>query len=249
MKTTAKRILAALWVAGALAGLAAVIFLPGRIEFGGKDKATAPATAGLEIIETDVLEAAHGTDPAGVVDDANATPLNYDSDGDGALDAILAKPPGTLVRIVAHVHTGLADETDPDDDVDFSTTGGLRFTTWGCDIDDNGDLDGDCVGNDDGLLFDGVDASSITTQTVFDVDDAADGLCTVAADTCIDGGAFANPDAIAIAQVTCDSNRDSTITARTIIGATTYTDTIRVICASKAAVSVAVLDTITQIRR
>ncbi len=50
MKSTAKRILAALWIVGAFAGLLAVIVLPGRWDRGGP--AGAHILAGIEIIDT-----------------------------------------------------------------------------------------------------------------------------------------------------------------------------------------------------
>ena len=50
MKSTAKRILTALWIVGAFAGLLAVIVLPGRWDRGGP--AVAHILAGIEIIDT-----------------------------------------------------------------------------------------------------------------------------------------------------------------------------------------------------
>ena len=51
MRSSGKRILAALWVAGAVAGLLAVVFLPGRLDFG----AQAHLSTGVQIVDTEAF--------------------------------------------------------------------------------------------------------------------------------------------------------------------------------------------------
>ena len=62
MNSTRKRILTALWVAGAFAGLLAIIVLPGRWDRGGPAEAHTSPTSGVVIVETLAECVAHNLD-------------------------------------------------------------------------------------------------------------------------------------------------------------------------------------------
>ena len=79
MNSIAKRILTALWVAGAFAGLLAIIVLPGRYDSGGP--VLAHTTAGVEIIDTAALVTSHSLFTADANADANPGPARRDVGG------------------------------------------------------------------------------------------------------------------------------------------------------------------------
>lgn len=218
-----KRILTALMVAGGLAGLLAIILLPGRW-FDGS--AEAHITAGVEIIDTATLVTSHGVDAAGAVDDANpGTALLVDTNGDTVPDAI-AVAAGTTVRVVAHAHTGAANAPD-NTNVTFTATGSAVFQARSVDLAaPAGALD------NAGLLTAVTDTQTVIAQVVRDIDaDNVGDACTVAADTCIDGlgdgdadGApLGTDDGIAIVEARSGLPTRSTVTAATAAGTDSVT--------------------------
>ena len=228
MKSTAKRILTALWVAGAFAGLLAVIVLPGRWDRGGT--AEAHTGAGVEIIDTAALVTSHSLFTADANADANpGTALLVDTDGDTVVDSI-AVAAGTTVRVVAHSRTaaGTAKVADGSD-VTFTATGAAVFQAVGLDADADGDLDAT------GALTAITDTQTVIAQAVRDIDAGNGGGgtsgCDTLADTCIDdtlaGDADLTPlgtdDGIAIVEVRSGIPTSTTITATATAGSDSVT--------------------------
>ncbi len=219
MNSTAKRILTALWVAGAFAGLLAIIVLPGRWDRGGL--ALAHTSAGVEIIDTAALVTSHSLDTTGNADADPGTALLIDTDGDTVVDSI-AVAAGTTVKVVVHSRTAAGTANSPDGtDVTFTATGSAVFQAVGLDAGANGALDAT------GDLTAITDTQTVIAQVVRDIDAGNAGeACDAAADTCIDGAGdgdadgtpLGTDDGIAIVEVRSGIPTSSTVTATTAVG-------------------------------
>ncbi|HXG42324.1 MAG TPA: hypothetical protein VNL95_06320 [Dehalococcoidia bacterium] len=243
---------AALWLLAAAAALVALVLMngPGRTE--------AHTTPGVEIIDTQALCDAHyldldvfndNCDPGlwGVLADALPSHfLNLDTDNDGTPDAIVVRA-GTAVLLAVHVRDASGDPNStaaaPVPVFLHASGGKARFVAWSR-AGAHGGLDGDGDGTDDttadGALFDGLDSDNVAAQAVSDYNVANPRACTQDRDTCIDNGAAANPDGIAIFQVLSLEPTDSTITASTIDPSVYPSDSVRIIwVGSPASVTVA----------
>lgn len=175
----------ALWALGALGALAALVFLAGPQ---GAEAHPPPTGAGVEIIDTATSAfAGHHLWPAASGGDAAPSHfLNLDTNGDTVPDAI-SVPANTTVRLAVHVRdlSGNPNSTPAAPvNVSLTATGSAYFTRWSR-VAQNGGLDGNADGTDDGQLFDGLDSQSVTAQAVSDTGgtedkaDIIDGLVDV----------------------------------------------------------------------
>jgi len=241
----------ALWALGALGALAALVFLAGPQ---GAEAHPPPTGAGVQIIDTAALCGSHkldadadntDCDAADIADLKDAIPaVDVDSDGgyqddqtlatvvditgDSQPDAIVVRA-GATVRLAVHVRDLSGDvpseaDTEPAE-VELTATGAAFFTTWST-VGNNGGLDRDLNGTEDGLLRNGIDSQSVTAQAVSDHNGGGGPVsCDDPADTCIDGDSTNNPDGIVIFEVRSLTATDATITARSGLGS----DSVRII--------------------